>query len=130
MKPAEIKVLADENIASKVVTSLRKLGIDVKDVKEERWYGKTDSDLLESAFHESRFVLTHDSDFGTLAINEGKPCFGIFYLRLRNVHPDDVTRVCHRFFSLDVHLYAGTIVVIEANRIRIRPPCTPDGDSS
>lgn len=126
MKPAQIKILADENISPKVVAYLRTLNLDVKDVKEEGWCGKTDADLLEFAFHESRFVLTHDSDFGTLAIHAGKPCFGILYLRLRNLHPDNITSVCRRLFSLDTSVYAGTILVIEENRIRLRHSSAPD----
>ncbi|WP_161626583.1 DUF5615 family PIN-like protein [Desulfatiglans anilini] len=55
---------------------MRDQGLDVLDVKEERWYGKEDQEILDMALRGHRFVLTHDSDFGTTAINEGRPFYG------------------------------------------------------
>jgi predicted nuclease of predicted toxin-antitoxin system len=77
MKLESIQIFTDENISPKVVKCLRDQGLDVLDVKEEHWYGKEDQEILDIAFREHRFVLTHDSDFGTLAINEGRPFYGI-----------------------------------------------------
>ncbi len=69
---------------------------------------------------QNRFVVTHDADFGTLAINEGKPYYGILYFRLRNLKPGNVIRVCERLLSLDTELIKGTIIVVEEARIRLR----------
>ena len=75
-----------KNIMNDLITELlllqeaRKQGLDVLDTKEEFWHGRDDDQLLEEAYKQGRFVLTHDSDFGTLAIHEGKKCFGIIYL--------------------------------------------------
>jgi predicted nuclease of predicted toxin-antitoxin system len=80
MKLHSVKIFTDENISPKVVAFLRQCGYDILDTKEQQWYGKDDEDLLNIAYQEQRFVLTHDSDFGTLAINEGKPYCGILYL--------------------------------------------------
>jgi predicted nuclease of predicted toxin-antitoxin system len=73
MKLHDIKILTDENISPKVVAFLRQYGIDTLDTKEQNWYGQNDEDLMSTAYQDKRFVLTHDSDFGTLAINERKP---------------------------------------------------------
>lgn len=83
-------------------------------------HGKTDEAILNIAFKEQRFVLTHDSDFGTLAINEGKEYYGILYIRLRNIKPVDVARVCETVLQLDIDVFPDTIVVIEETKIRIR----------
>jgi predicted nuclease of predicted toxin-antitoxin system len=40
-----------------------------------------DADLLRLAFSDSRVVLTHDRDFGTLAVARQEPLVGIIYLR-------------------------------------------------
>ena len=69
MKLNQITLLADENISPKVVASLRLMGLDVLDTKEQHWHGTKDEKLLATAYQEHRFILTHDSDFGTLAIN-------------------------------------------------------------
>lgn len=76
MKLHDIRILTDENISPKVKAFLRQYGLDILDTKEQQWFGKDDEDLLSIAYQEQRFVLTHDSDFGTLAINEGKLSLG------------------------------------------------------
>jgi predicted nuclease of predicted toxin-antitoxin system len=120
MKLKSIQILTDENISPKVVKSLRDQGLDVLDIKEEGWYGKEDKDILDIAFREKRFILSHDSDFGTLAINEEKRFFGILYLRLNDLKPENVARVCIKLFGQDLDIFPGAIVVIEETRIRMR----------
>ena len=122
MKLREIRILTDENISPRVIDFLKDQGIDVLDTKEQKWYGKEDEELLEIAYQEQRFVLTHDSDFGTLAINEGKRNYGIIYLRLRNLNPRNVIRVYEQLLCLDVSVSPGTILVVEEARARIRYP--------
>lgn len=122
MKLHLVKFLTDENISPKVVAFLRHAGLDVLDTKEQKWYGKDDEALLTIAYQEQRFVLTHDSDFGTLAINKGIPYYGILYLRLKNLKPTNVIRVCEQVFHKDLDVYPETILVVEESRIRIRYP--------
>ena len=116
----KMKLLVDENISPKVVAFLRSHGIDVLDTKEQSWFGKEDEELLEIAYKEKRFVLTHDSDFGTLAIHEGKRYYGIIYIRVRYLHPQNVIRVCEQLLELKRELTPGTIIVVEEARLRIR----------
>ncbi|MBM4053194.1 MAG: hypothetical protein FJ264_00680 [Planctomycetes bacterium] len=120
MKFCEIRILTDENISPKVAAFLRERGIDVIDVKEKNWQGKEDEEILDIAYQEQRFVLTHDSDFGTLAINEGKQNYGIIYLRLRSVNQHNVIKVCNHLLQLDTSFPSGTILVVEETRIRMR----------
>ena len=47
------------------------------------------------------WVLTHDSDFGSLAIHEDKPYWGVVFLRPRDLKPDNVVRVCNRLLQQD-----------------------------
>jgi predicted nuclease of predicted toxin-antitoxin system len=126
MKLQNVKILADENISPKVVAFLRNAGLNVLDVKEQNWYGKNDEVLLDIAYQDQRFVLTHDSDFGTLAVNEGKPFYGILYFRLKNLKSTNVIEVCDRVIRKDLDVYPGTILIIEENRIRIRHPSSED----
>ena len=69
-KISALKLLADENISPRVVVFLRQHKIDIIDVKEKGWCGSTDDFLLQKAFEECRFIVTHNADFGTLAIKE------------------------------------------------------------
>lgn len=120
MKLQEIKLLTDENISPKVVVFLRQSGLDVLDTKEQQWFGTSDEELLKIAYRERRFILTHDADFGTLAINEGKSAYGILYLRLKNPQPTNIIHVCKLFFQLTLDVFPGSILVLEETRIRVR----------
>ena len=79
MKIRDLKFLTDENISPKVVSFLRQKGFDIIDVKEEGWHGTEDKRLMEMAYKEKQFIITHDVDFGTLAINEGVSFYGIIF---------------------------------------------------
>ncbi len=43
---------------------LRSLGVDVLDVKERGWWGRSDDDLLAEAYQLGRIILTHDGISG------------------------------------------------------------------
>lgn len=88
MKLTHFKLLTDENIHSGVVELLRQRGFDVLDVAEEGLFGAPDVDLLRRAVAEDRVVVTHDRDFGTLAVLNGEPIVGIVYLRPGHIVPD------------------------------------------
>ena len=61
--------VADMNIAEPVVRFLRERGLDVVSAREQGWGNLADSEILFRAHAASRFVITHDSDFGTLAVH-------------------------------------------------------------
>ena len=120
MKISSLKFLTDENISPRIVTFLRKKGIDVVDVKEKGWHGNEDKYLMEIANKGKRFILTHDTDFGTLAINEGVPCYGIIYMRLRNLKVSNVINILEKLLVVDKDIPEGSVIVVEDTRLRIR----------
>lgn len=120
MKFNSVKILADENISPRILSFLRAKGIDAVDVKEKGWQGSNDRYVLEMAYADERFVLTHDSDFGTLAINEGAPCYGIVYIRLKNLTVENVCGVLEKLLKVDIEIAKGSIIVVEDARVRIR----------
>jgi predicted nuclease of predicted toxin-antitoxin system len=91
----------------------------VIDVKEKGWHGKEDKFLLEQAYADERFILTHDSDFGTLAIFQSKEYYGIIYLRLKDLHYRNIIRVCENLLQLKQEVSIRSFVV-EEGRVRIR----------
>ena len=120
MRLQTIKILTDENISPKVVAFLRQAGVDVRDVNEEQWFGTADEALLDLAYQEDRFVLTHDADFGALAVHQGKPCYGILYLRLKTINPATIIRVWAELMQKELAIVPQSIWVIEETRVRIR----------
>ena len=116
----EICILADENISPKLVQFLRSEKLDVFDVKEQNWNGKPDQELLKISYRQKRWRLTHDSDFGTLAIHHGAPFHGIIFLRLKNAKPDNVIRVCRSLLQQDFNDPSQGLIIVDENKIRIR----------
>ena len=80
MKALDFPLLADENVNPEVIEFLRKAGLSVNSVAEQGNYGLSDTEVLLQATEAGRVVLTHDSDFGGLALM-GANFVGIIYLR-------------------------------------------------
>jgi predicted nuclease of predicted toxin-antitoxin system len=120
MKINSLKFLTDENVSPKVVSYLREKGVDVIDVKEKGWHGTEDKFLMGIGSSEKRFILTHDSDFGTLAIGEGFPCYGIIYLRLKDLRVENVKRIMQKLFVMETDIPERSMIVVEEKRLRIR----------
>lgn len=88
MRIIDFGLLTDENIDAQIVVFLRSQNFDVRDVKEDGLVGSEDTGLLRLAVTENRVVVTHDSDFGTLALAAGEPYVGLIYLRPGHFKPD------------------------------------------
>ena len=87
MKLHDFPLLTDENIDPAVVAHLRHLGFDVLDVMASGLQGSADVDLSRLATAQGRVVVTHDADFGTLAIHQNEPLVGLVYLRPGHIDP-------------------------------------------
>jgi predicted nuclease of predicted toxin-antitoxin system len=87
VKLREFGLLTDENLDPQVITYLRAEGFDVLDVCENQLQGTSDLILLQTALAEQRIVITHDSDFGTLAVLGHQPMIGVVYLRPGHIDP-------------------------------------------
>ena len=87
MKALDFPLLADENVNPEVTDFLRKAGSDVESVAEEGKFGLSDTEVLRQATEAERVVLTHDSDFGGLALM-GAKFTGIIYLRPGHIRAD------------------------------------------
>lgn len=124
MKPLDFPLLADENIHSEVVRSLAAQGRDIRSVVEEGLGGRDDVDVLRHAHAEQRVVLTHDSDFGTLAYRTGEPFTGIVYLRPGHILPEFVVGMLAAIDLLVIDVTPPFLLVAERKegtvRVRVR----------
>ena len=80
MKALDFPLLADENVNPEVIEFLRKAGLNISSIAEQGNFGLSDTEVLLQATEAGRVVLTHDSDFGGLALM-GAKFVGIIYLR-------------------------------------------------
>jgi predicted nuclease of predicted toxin-antitoxin system len=81
------KLLTDENIHPLVVQFLRQQGCDIEDVLTSGLGQAADDRILSEALKDNRIVLTHDRDFGRLAILLKQPIHGIIFLRPGHIDP-------------------------------------------
>lgn len=87
MKALDFPLLADENVHPDVIVFLQKAGLDVKSIAAQGKFGLPDTQVLQQANEAGRVVLTHDSDFGGLALM-GAKFVGIIYLRPGHIRAD------------------------------------------
>ncbi len=124
MKPFDFALLADENIHPAVVAYLRQQSYDVQSVAEEGLKGQSDVALLRHAHKLQRVVLTHDSDFGTLAVLQGEPFTGIIYLRPGHIKAEFTIKTLQALTNRSPDVKSPFIVVAEQTkqsvRIRVR----------
>src|SRR5262249_53207978 len=108
------------DIAVPVVHFLRRHSVDVLSAREEGWGTLTDSQILARAHAMGRFVLTHDADFGTLAVHRGEPIIGILYLRPGGRPPAQVIAVVQALLEAHIDWTPPVIAVYRAGRLRLR----------
>jgi predicted nuclease of predicted toxin-antitoxin system len=118
----ELSLIADENVHPQVVEALRRQGFDILDVKESGWIGSTDLEVVRRAFAESRIVLTHDSDFGKLAVTTREPLIGVVYLRPGHIDARFTLQTLEVLYAELIDVTPPFIVVAEriGERVRIR----------
>lgn len=87
MKALDFPLLADENVNPDVIAFLRGIRLDVESIAEQGKFGLPDTQVLQQATESNRVVLTHDSDFGGMAVF-GAKFIGIIYLRPGHIKAD------------------------------------------
>ena len=122
MNLRDFKWLMDENIDSDVVRFLRQSNADVQDICELGWQGMTDQVILQYAQQAGRIVLTHDSDFGTLAMHGGQTVVGIVYLRPGHIDPQFSIKTLETLLGTELDVKPPFIVVARRsqNHVSIR----------
>ncbi len=106
MRALDFPLLADENVHPDVIVFLRGTGLDIESIAEQGKFGLPDTQVLQRANDVGRVVLTHDSDFGGLALM-GAKFVGIIYLRPGHIRAD---------FTIK------TLQVIQDNAPEVTPP--------
>jgi len=115
-----MKLLLDTCVSGVAKAELLAAGHDVV------WTGDLpqdpgDEDILTWAHREQRALITLDKDFGELAIRRRLPHCGI--VRLVNFAAGRQAAVCQQVLTqYGAELIQGSIITVEASRVRIRPP--------
>lgn len=119
MNPLAFALLTDENISPDVVAALRERGLDVRTVIQLGLAGEADAAVLKCAASLNRVVVTHDADFGLLAVRQGVPFVGVVFLRPGHINSAFVLEIIDTLRSADIDAVPPFLVVAEHRRNRI-----------
>lgn len=115
-----MRLLANENIPRQSVEALRQSGHDVLWARTDM-ASTDDRDILARAQGEGRIVLTHDKDFGDLAVHAALPAScGIILLRLAGLPLDAVVERTVAVIDSRTD-WPGHFAVVDRRRVRMRP---------
>ena len=113
----------DENLSRHLRTPLESDGHDVSTVVEEGLSGQPDVAVGEAARAEDRILLTLDLDFADVRRFPPGSHPGIVLFRPAGMGPGSVHQFVMGFLhSADLTEASGAIVIVEAQRVRIRRP--------
>jgi predicted nuclease of predicted toxin-antitoxin system len=112
--------LADENIHPAIAGLLREIGCNVSELNQAGMKGADDLTVLRLAYTQKRVILTHDSDFGTLAIARGEPIIGIVHLRPGHINPRFTLETVMELLDRDFELTSPFIITAEHRRGNVR----------
>jgi len=107
-----IKWLVDENVHRKVVDFLISQSLDIVYVKDTELRGQPDERLMPWAYKEKRGVITHDSDFGTLAFMQQEPFHVVLYLRPGHFDPGFTIETLRELLVQDISIEIPSILSV------------------
>lgn len=119
MKLHDFGLLTDENLDPDVVAWLRQQGFDVADVCDDGFQGSTDIALLQRAVAANRVVVTHDPDFGTLAILQKEPVVGILFLRPGHIDPQFTIETLQSVLSANPDVTPPFVIVARRKGVKV-----------
>lgn len=123
METRGIAFKLDENLSRHLQSELENLGFDVSTAADEGLLGRPDADIASAAKSEERILLTLDLDFADVVRFPPGTHPGIILFRPSSMGPGTVNRfVTANVRILDFSRLAGSLVVVEPARIRVRPP--------
>lgn len=115
-----MRILADENVEREIVDWLRAEGHDVV-WAAETYRGVADSLLVEEAGRDARVLLTHDTDFGELALRFGGSVPGVVLMRFAGVPAADRPGLLLAHWACIEPRAQGNVVVLRPGGMRVRP---------
>lgn len=115
-----MKFLVDECLRRDVAERLAAAGHDGVHVGDLGLLGATDLEVMTTAVDSGRVVVSADTDFGELLAKTGRTLPSIILLRRHHDPAGQAAAILTSIPDIEESLVSGAIVVITADRVRIR----------
>lgn len=117
-----MRFLLDQNLSPMLADLLTQQGHDAVHVRELGMSRSSDADIMATAVAEDRIVISSDTDFGELLAktNAAAPSLLLFRRQGQRRVADLAILLEANLPTVIEDLDSGAIVVIDANRIRVR----------
>jgi predicted nuclease of predicted toxin-antitoxin system len=118
-----LRFLIDNAISPLVAEELRRAGHDAAHVRDYAGLGAaSDQEIFDRARDEKRSVVSADTDFGTILASrrERIPSVVLFRHGAQHHPADQATLLLRNLPALEEALEAGSVIVIEPGRVRVR----------
>ena len=117
-----MRFLIDNALSPAVGEALASAGHDAVHVRSLQMHAASDEDIFDLAAREGRVVVSADTDFGTLlaARKSASPSVILFRHGSQHRPTDQVALLQANLPQLASALEAGSVVVIQPDRIRVR----------
>ena len=117
-----MKFLVDNALSRIVSDALKIAGHDAVHVRDYQMQSSTDEEIFEVAAAEYRVLISADTDFGTIIASRrtNKPSFILFRGSVTRIPLQQATLLLDNLSSIEESLEAGSIVIFDEDRLRIR----------
>jgi len=116
-----MRFLVDNALSPVVAEGLNKAGHDATHVRDFKMQSASDLEIFKRAASDNRILISADTDFGALlALWHQKKPFLIMLRHPRKRPESQVELLLANLPTIEKPLKQGSIVVLEATRIRVR----------